>query len=202
MTSSGVTNIRPSSAAVQREATTRGLTDPALLDRFTSDQTTAFYGDFFFWVNVVGLALQAIVASRLLKYAGFGVLLFTLPLLSIVSYPALALFPLLALFRAAKIAEDATNYSLQNTATQVLWLPTTHEMKYKGKAAIDTLFVRFGDGMAALTTFVGVQILFLPVKQFFALNAILVAAWLAAAIAVVREHRTLTARSTKNAVAL
>ena len=35
---------------------------------FTRDQTTAFYGNFYFWVNVTALVLQAFVASRLLKY--------------------------------------------------------------------------------------------------------------------------------------
>ncbi|MGH7896512.1 MAG: translocase, partial [Candidatus Binatia bacterium] len=76
-------------------------------------------------------------------------------------------------------------------AMQVLWLPTSREMKYKAKAAIDTLFVRFGDGLAALTTFVGVQLLLLPVKDFFALNAMIVGAWMVAAIVVVRERRRL-----------
>src|SRR5205085_11518658 len=105
----------------------------------------------------------------------------------------LAITPVLAFFRVAKVLEDATNYSLQNTATQVLWLPTTREMKYKGKAAIDTFFVRFGDALAALTTFVGIQLLMLPARSFFALNAVLALGWLAAAVVVVREHRALLA---------
>jgi ATP:ADP antiporter, AAA family len=173
------------------EAGARGISDPAALDHFTADQTTAFYGDFFFWVNLAALVLQSLGASRVLKYGGFGALFFALPLLSLVAYPALALFPLLALFRLAKIAEDSTSYSLQNTAMQVLWLPTTREMKYKGKAAIDTFFVRVGDALAALTTFLAIQVLSLPPRQFFALNSILAVAWLAIAVIVVRENRAL-----------
>jgi AAA family ATP:ADP antiporter len=73
----------------------------------------------------------------------------------------------------------------------VLWLPTTREMKYKGKAAIDTFFVRVGDAMAALTTFLAIQVLSLPPRQFFALNSILAVAWLAIAVIVVRENRAL-----------
>ena len=95
----------------------------------------------------------------------------------------------LAFFRLTKILEDATSYSLQNTATQVLWLPTTREMKYKAKAAIDTFFVRFGDALAALTTFVSIQFLALPAKDFFAWNGVISLAWMAAAIVVVREYR-------------
>jgi AAA family ATP:ADP antiporter len=178
--------------ALSGEAASRGITDLAALDRFTADQTTAFYGDFFFWVNVVALGMQSLLASRLLKYGGFGALFLALPVISLVAYPTLAAVPVLLLFRLAKIAEDSTNYSLQNTATQVLWLPTTREMKYRGKAAIDTFFVRFGDALAALTTFVGVQWLMLSARYFFVLNACLALGWLAAALLVVREHRALT----------
>ena len=176
---------------VQLEAGARHLVDPAALASFATDQTTAFYGDFFFWVNASALVLKALVASRLLRYGGFGSLLIVLPAFALLAYPLLAILPLLGLFRIAKIAEDATTYSLHNTALQVLWLPTTREMKYKGKAAVDTFFVRMGDGLAAATTFVGVQFLLLPASQFFAFNSILVVAWIFAAIVVVRERHRL-----------
>jgi AAA family ATP:ADP antiporter len=174
------------------EAISRGITSPAALDRFTADQTTAFYGEFFFWVNAAALVMQSFLASRFLKHGGFGALFLALPIVSLVAYPTLAAFPLLVLFRLTKIAEDSTSYSLHNTATQVLWLPTTREMKYRAKAAIDTLFVRLGDALAALTTFVGIQWLMLPARDFFVLNACLTLGWLAAALVVVREHRALT----------
>jgi ATP/ADP translocase len=44
-----------------------------------------------------------------------------------------------------KIAENSTDYSVMNTAKQMIWLPTTREEKYKAKQAIDTFFVRTGD---------------------------------------------------------
>jgi AAA family ATP:ADP antiporter len=174
------------------EAASRGITATAALDAFTADQTTAFYGDFFFWVNVVALGMQSLLASRLLKHGGFGALFLALPAISLVAYPVLAAAPILLLFRLAKIAEDSTTYSLHNTATQVLWLPTTREMKYRGKAAIDTFFVRLGDALAALTTFVGIQWLILPARDFFVLNACLALAWLVVAVIAVYEHRALT----------
>src|SRR5262249_2243543 len=117
------------------EAAARGITVPAALDRFTADQTTAFYGDFFFWVNVGALLMQSLLASPLLKRGGFGALFLALPMIALIAYPTLAAVPVLLLFRLAKISEDSTTYSLYNTAMQVLWLPTTREMKYRGKAA-------------------------------------------------------------------
>jgi AAA family ATP:ADP antiporter len=176
---------------VATEAARHGFADAVSLERFTADQTTAFYGDFFFWVNLGALVLQAVVASRVLKYGGFAALFLALPLFSLGCYPLLAIAPTLALFRLSKIGEESLSYSLQNTAFQVLWLPTTREMKYQGKTAIDTLFVRLGDGLAALTTFVSVQLLALPVREFFALNAALAIVWTAAAVAAVHGYSAL-----------
>ena len=51
--------------------------------------------------------------------------------------------------RIGKILENSTDYSIQNTVRQALFLPTTREAKYKAKAAIDTFFTRVGDVTAA-----------------------------------------------------
>ena len=161
--------------------------------RFVRDGTTAFYGNYFFWVNLCALLAQSLLASRLLRYGGVGAVLLLLPLISLVAYSTMALLPILAVVRVMKIGENATNYSIDNTARQVIWLPTTSEMKYWTKPAIDSLFVRLGDGMAALTVFVGVQLVELTTTALCLVNVALVACWLPAAIAIVREHRRLMA---------
>jgi AAA family ATP:ADP antiporter len=160
--------------------------------RNTRDGTTAFYGDFYFWVNVFALLLQAFVASRLLKFGGFGVILLTMPVVALISYTAMAFVPILAIVKAMKIVENSTDYSINNTARNVLWLPVSAEMKYKGKPTIDSLFVRIGDGIAALTVLIGVQFLALSTQSFFVLNVALVFIWIAFAFVVIREHRHLS----------
>ena len=174
------------------QALKENISDPSALIVFTRDGTTAFYGDFYFWVNIMALFLQAFVASRLLKYGGFGVLLLTMPVVALVSYTAMAYIPILAIVKAMKIAENSTDYSINNTARNVLWLPVSAEMKYKGKPTIDSLFVRVGDGIAALTVLVGVQFLALSTQSFFILNVVLVCIWIIFAFVVIREHRRLS----------
>ena len=177
------------------EALKDGLADNSALLAFTRDGTTAFYGDFYFWVNVGALILQAFVASRLLKYGGFGVILLTMPVVALVSYTAMAFIPILAIVKAMKIVENSTDYSINNTARNVLWLPVSSELKYKGKPTIDSLFVRLGDGIAALTVLVGVQLLALSTRSFFVLNVALVVIWILLAFVVIREHRRLSEQS-------
>ena len=169
-----------------------GVSDTNALLVFTRDGTTAFYGNFYFWVNIVALLLQAFVASRLLKYGGFGVILLTMPVVALVSYTAMAFIPILAIVKAMKIAENSTDYSINNTARNVLWLPVSAELKYKGKPTIDSLFVRVGDGIAALTVLIGVQFLALSTQSFFVLNVVLVFIWIVVAFVVIREHRRLS----------
>src|SRR5262249_11143467 len=116
-----------------------------------------------------------------------------LPVISLTAYTTMALLPVVAVVRVMKIAENATNYSIDNTARQVIWLPTTAEMKYWTKPAIDSLFVRLGDGMAALTIFVAVQLFDLSTQRLCLVNVVLVACWLPAAVMIVREYGHLRA---------
>ncbi len=67
--------------------------------------------------------------------------------------------------RSLKIAENSTDYSVNNTAKQMIWLPTSREEKYKAKQAIDTFFVRSGDMLAAGVVFLGTHGLALGVRR-------------------------------------
>ena len=173
--------------ALAREVTANGIAGEAAMRSFIRDGTTAFYGNFFFWVNGCALAAQALLASRLLRYGGFALVLLMLPMISLVSYGAMALVPVVAVVRAMKVAENSTNYSINNMARQVLWLPTTAEMKYRAKPAIDTVVVRVADGLAALTVLVGVHILDVSTQSFLLANVTLTLPWLAACVVVLRD---------------
>jgi len=182
-------------------AARRGLTDPVAVLEFTRTGTTAFYGNFYFWVNLGALLLQAFVCSRLLRFGGFGAILLLLPVISLLSYSAMALLPILSVVKVMKIAENATDYSINNTARHVLWLPVSSELKFKGKPAIDTLVIRIGDGFAALTVMVGVQLLGLSTQGFFVFNVALVLGWLGFAAAVVQLHGRLAREASAHAAA-
>ena len=75
-------------------------------------------------------------------------------------YTLLSFAPILSFIRFAKIAENSTDYSIQNTARQALFLRTDREAKYKGKTAIDGFFWRTGDALSALIVFVGTSMAF------------------------------------------
>jgi AAA family ATP:ADP antiporter len=177
------------------DAQERGITDEGSMLNFVRDGTTSFYGNFYFWVNIVALLLQAFVASRLLKYGGFAAILLILPVIALTSYTVMALLPVLAVIKMMKIAENATDYSLNNTSRHVLWLPVNSAMKFRGKPAIDTLYVRLGDGLAAITVLFGVHFLALSTSDFFVFNVFLVMCWLVVGFMLAREHRRVSLKA-------
>jgi AAA family ATP:ADP antiporter len=139
-------------------------------------------------VNGTGLLVQLFVVSRLLKYLGVAAAVLVLPLIAIAGYAALAFLPILGLVRAVKIAENATDYSVQNTVRNVLFLPTTRDQKYKAKQAIDSFFWRAGDVLSAALVFIGVSQLGFGVPGFAGVNLALACIWLLFAVAVGREY--------------
>ncbi len=151
----------------------------------------AFYGDFFFWVNLVGAFLQLLVVSRLVKYAGLKVAFLILPFVALLDAGLLTVLPMLAILRWGKVAENSVDYSVNNTVRNMLWLPTTREMKYRAKQAVDTFFVRMGDVGSAALVFGLAELLHLGVRWFAAVNIVVSAIWIALAIRIIAERQKL-----------
>lgn len=97
------------------------------------------------------------------------------------------------MIRWVKVAENANDYSLQNTVRNVLFLPTSREQKYKAKQVIDSFFVRSGDVLSALLVFVGTSQLRFGTSQFAKANLVLALCWLVLAVLVGRAYREKTA---------
>ncbi len=152
-----------------------------------------FYSDFFFYVNVLGVVLQLFAVSRILKYMGVRVALLILPLTALAGNLLVIAVPVLAYLRWTKTLENATDYSLQNTVRNVLFLPCTREEKYNAKQAIDTFFVRAGDVFSAGVVFAGTAYLGFSIRSFAAFNAGLVVIWVILAVLIGREYRVKTA---------
>jgi len=164
-----------------------GLSEGAIIGRF--------YGEFFGWVNLLGFLFQLVLVSRIFKYIGVRGALFILPVIATLSYGLLAILPVLGIVRIAKILENSTDYSIQNTARHALFLPTSREAKYNAQQAIDSFFWRAGDLLQALIVYVGVQLAF-GIRSYATVNLILVMVWLGLVFGIAREHKKLTGTET------
>ena len=165
----------------------------------TGQSEAQFIGSFMagldFWQNVLSMVIQFFLVSRIFKYLGIGGALFVMPIISLTSYGLFAFAPVLAFIRLTKIAENATDYSLQNTVRRALFLPTSREAKYKALQAVETFFWRAGDMLSGVFTFVLIQWLAMSVRGFALVNLAIVLVWLALAASLARENRRLTAEA-------
>lgn len=154
-----------------------------------------FYAGFFSVVNLAGLLLQLLLVARLVAWFGVRRAILVLPCVALGAYAVIAAVPLLAAARWAKTAENATDYSLQNTVRNMLFLPTSRQEKYQGKQAIDTFAVRVGDVLAALLVLAGTSLLRLTPTGFALVNVGLAVAWLAVSAAIGRRFARLAAET-------
>jgi ATP:ADP antiporter, AAA family len=150
------------------------------------------YAQYFTLTNICGVLLQLFVVSRLVKYVGVPVCVAILPCISLTSYNVLAFYPVIGVMVMAKVAENSTDYSLNNTVRNMLFLPCSREEKYSAKQVIDSFFVRVGDVLAAALVFIGTTYLNLAARGFAMANVILVVAWLILAVQVGRKYQALT----------
>jgi len=92
-------------------------------------------------------------------------------------------------------------YSIQSTAGQALFLPTSREAKYKAKAAIDAFFKRFGDVLQAGIVYLGTSLGF-ALSAFAALNLGFTIIWIVIAAALSREYRRRSHRTSPKPAAV
>jgi AAA family ATP:ADP antiporter len=152
-----------------------------------------FYGHYFLLTNLAAITLQAFVVSRIVKRLGLRGAVLALPLVALCAYGTAATGAALGILLYVKVAENSTDYSVMNTAKQMLWLPTSREEKYKAKQAIDTFFVRTGDMLAAGVVFVGTRLIHRGVPGFARLNMLFVVLAVLVAWLLLREYRRLAA---------
>lgn len=153
-----------------------------------ADFISAQFSEFYLYVNVAGALLQLFVVSRLVKSFGFRVAFLILPVVAFLDASMMAVIPALAILRIGKTVENSLDYSLNNTLRNMLWLPTTKDMKYRAKQAVDTFFIRMGDVGSAILVAGLIGYAELGLRTFAAVSAVLALVWLAVAWALLKER--------------
>jgi ATP:ADP antiporter, AAA family len=151
-------------------------------------------------VNLLGLLMQLFLVSRIFKYIGVRGALYIMPAIALISYSSIAFLPILSIVRLAKTLENGTDYSIQNTTRQALFLPTSREVKYKAKQAIDSFFWRAGDLLQAVVVFFGSRLGF-GLSQYALVNLALVVVWFGLVVGITREHKKMVPQETSEAAA-
>ncbi|HZF26808.1 MAG TPA: Npt1/Npt2 family nucleotide transporter [Steroidobacteraceae bacterium] len=153
---------------------------------------TAFIGHFMSnycaSITLVGFLIQLLLVSRIIMKAGLARALLVTPVAFLVGYLLIGIVPVFALLQSVLVVQRSLDYSLLNTSRSALLLPTSREVKYQAKTAIDTFFYRLGDLLSTASVFVGLKVCSDPRTQFIWLIVILSAVMTLVAWLIGREY--------------
>jgi AAA family ATP:ADP antiporter len=117
-----------------------------------------FMGNFFSAITLIGFLVQLLLVSRIILAAGLARALMVTPVALVAGFLLLGIVPVFMLLQSVLVMQRSLDYSLLNTTRNALLLPTSREVKYQAKTAIDTFFYRAGDLLSTLSIFVGVRL--------------------------------------------
>lgn len=149
---------------------------------------TAYFANVDIWVNGLTLVLQLFLTGRLMARIGVGLTLAALPLISVIGFVGLGLWPVLAAVVVFTVARRVTNFALSRPAREALYVPLSRAEKYKAKNLIDTVVYRIGDQVGAWTSSLLVW-LGLGLGGIAFTAAPLAAVWLALSLWLGRRYR-------------
>lgn len=109
------------------------------------DGRTALFARIDMLTQTATLAIQLLLAGRLMKRLGVAVTLALLPLTTALGFVGLAIAGSLAALIAFESAFRAVQRAIMRPARETLFTVLGREDKYKAKAVIDTFVYRFGD---------------------------------------------------------
>jgi AAA family ATP:ADP antiporter len=109
----------------------------------------------FLITNSTAMLVQLFLTSFVMTRLGVGVALLVLPFAALGGSALFMVFPLLWFGSFLNTADNAFSYSINQSAKETLYVPTTRDEKYKAKAFIDMFVQRFAKALA-----VGVSLAF------------------------------------------
>ncbi|HSE39217.1 MAG TPA: Npt1/Npt2 family nucleotide transporter [Acidobacteriota bacterium] len=108
--------------------------------------------------NITAMIVQLFLTSFIMTRFGVGVALMVLPFTAMLGSAGFLLLPSLWTGSLLNTADNGFSYSINQSAKEALYVPTTKDEKYKAKAFIDMFVQRFAKSIAVgislvLTTF-------------------------------------------------
>jgi AAA family ATP:ADP antiporter len=109
--------------------------------------------------------------------------------------------PMLTTAGLLTISDNAFSYSINQTAREMLFVPTSDDVKYKARAFINMLIQRIGKGAAILMALGFAAMSDLPIRYLSLLALFVVVIWVGFAWYAGRSFEALTAEKTDDAPA-
>ncbi|MCA1763034.1 MAG: MFS transporter [Flavobacteriales bacterium] len=122
-------------------------------------ETDAYFGMVGMATNITSVVVQMFFTAWIMKRFGVGIALLMLPLAIVVSSVGFLIIPGLLFATIMSASDNSLNYSIQQSAKEALYTPTSRDVKYKAKAFID-MFVQRGAKVLSVLLNIGMAAIF------------------------------------------
>lgn len=133
---------------------------------------------YFGWVGQIvsigSIAVQLFLTSFVMRKFGVGVALMFLPVSILFGSLGFLIAPTLIFATLMSASDNSLNYSINQSAREALYVPTTRDEKYKAKAFIDMFVQRFAKVIAVILNLSVVAYVSLENVRWLAMASILV----------------------------
>ena len=144
--------------------------------------------------NIVSMLVQLFFTSFVMSRLGVGVALMVLPVSALAGSMGFMALPVLGMGSALNTLDNGFSYSINQSAKEALYVPTTRDEKYKAKAFIDMFVQRFAKAVAVGVS-LGITMVF---REFSSLRWLsgftiaVIALWIFAVLYAGRSFKNMT----------
>lgn len=139
------------------------------------EATQAFFGQIGTIIGVVSIVTQLFLVSFVIRTFGMRTALLVLPVAMALASGIYFAVPILWTAAFLSISDNAFSYSINQTARETLFMPTSSDVKYKARAFINMFVQRIGKGAAIL---MALGLAFVPVRFLSLLAGIVSVIWI------------------------
>jgi ATP:ADP antiporter, AAA family len=168
----------------------------AATNYLSGNEIGEFFATTYTITNFVSLFVQIVITTWVMNHFSLTVALLFTPAVILLSSGAFLVVPALWLGGALSVSDNAFNYSINQSARETLYTPTTRDEKYKAKAFIDMFMQRFAKVVAVGLNLVVTMVLatsFFGVRLLSVFSIVLLVVWIAAARYAGKHFERLTA---------
>lgn len=122
-------------------------------------ETDAYFGMVGMITNISSIIVQMFITVFVMKRFGVGTALLFLPIAILAGSLGFLIVPGLLFATFMSVSDNSLNYSIQQSAKEALYTPTSRDVKYKAKAFID-MFVQRGAKAVSVFLNIGLAVTF------------------------------------------
>jgi len=149
---------------------------------------TSFMGTFYAGLSLASLFIQILFSSRILRRMGIGGGLLTRPVGLFIASILMMFEPVLAVAVFLGGFDGATQYSIDKTSREILFLPFSQRMKERIKFFMDVFVDRFFRGVAGLILLGLVFLADFTVQQIAYIVTFFVGVWIVLSVMAKKEY--------------